>query len=127
MADLSYPAAAALTLGVELPVYVVVLTRWGGASAVRAAAIGVVVNVASHPTLWFLLVPGVRALTGSHEIGVAVAEAVVWWGEGIAAALLLPRLDPDEHLGPRRLRTGVAASFLANAASFALGLILTAA
>lgn len=116
MAELSYPVAAGLTLAVELPVYAVALWRWGGASVARAVSIGVVVNVASHPTLWFVLVPVVRSLSGSHTVAVAVAEAIVWLGEGVAATLLLP--------GRRRWPVGLSTAVAANALSFGVGVAL---
>lgn len=124
IADLSYPAALAGTLLVEVPLYSALLPRLaaapsGGASALsprRAAVIGVVVNVVSHPLLWFVLTP-VGAWVGAETVvALVVAEVVVW----LLEAALVRALTPVP--GPAAL--GVAA--LANLASLAVGLWLWA-
>lgn len=116
MADLSYPAAAGLTLALELPVYAVGLRRFAGLSWGRAVVVGVVVNVVSHPALWFVVVPAVRALSGSHVVAVVVAEALVFGGEAAAATWALP----DRRRWPAAAGTAVAA----NALSLAVGLLI---
>lgn len=122
IADLSYPAALAGTLLVEVPLYAALLPRLapassGGASPVstgRAAAVGVVVNVVSHPLLSFVLVPVGARLGAATVAGLVVAEVVVWLLEATLIRALTPTPWPDA--------LGVAA--VANLASLAVGLAL---
>jgi hypothetical protein len=71
------------------------------------------VNLVSHPLLWFGLAPAGAGLFGATA-GLLVAEGLVAAGEGLAIA--------HGVLAPRSAALAVAA--LANAASFAVGLIL---
>ena len=76
---MSYLAALALTVLVEVPVYVVGLR----VSARGAAA----VNLVSHPLAWFVLWPVLRSLIGDGAAFVAV-EAAVCVGEWAAVRRL---------------------------------------
>jgi hypothetical protein len=119
----SYAVALAVTVIVEVPVYLL-LRRW--AFAVVATPEGRAdgngpelgwyagVNVVSHPVLWFVLVPAGVAVLGATA-GILVAEGLVVAGEGAALSLVLRGRAPV--LGV------VAVAALANAASFSLGLV----
>lgn len=117
MADLGYPAALGLTLLVEVPVWTSLTRVATDVSWARAVAAALLVNVVSHPLLWFVLVPGLDAATGSTVVGVLVAEALVVVGEGGLARLVVGR-DLGVLLG---------VSLAANALSLALGAALALA
>ena len=93
MADLGYPAALALTLVVEVPVWTALAVRATGAAVSRALGVAVLVNLVSHPVLWFVLVPAADAVAvaGRTVVGLLAAEAVVVVGEAALARLLLGR------------------------------------
>ena len=114
MAELSYPAALGLTLLVEVPVYGAALPSAVGISVRRAAALGVLVNVVSHPLLWFVLFPGIESATGSNLAALVGSESVVWVGEAVALRLMIGR----------RFGRLFAVSCCANALSLAVGLVL---
>ena len=80
IADLSYPVALAGTLAVEVPLYAVLLPRLAAVplSTTRAASVGVLVNVVSHPFLWFALQPLGRWAGAPTVVEVGLAEVVVW-------------------------------------------------
>ncbi|WP_191838074.1 hypothetical protein [Catellatospora chokoriensis] len=89
---LRYPAALALTLAVEIPVYAAAL-RWGWAAPVRRALLGALgVNLATHPLLWWLLVPW----TGreAYPLVLVFAELLVCGAEAALLAWWLGRRDP---------------------------------
>ena len=99
-----------LSLAVEAPLYV--LVSRGRCAWPRAALAGAAGTCLTHPLLWFVwvrLVSDYATYIISGEILVALIETVVFWR--------LARVD---------LRTAVAASFLANAASVLVGLALRA-
>jgi hypothetical protein len=113
----SYARAFALTLGVEVPVYIVVLSAGAGVRWPSAALLALGVNVATHPVTWFSL----RRLTDravypyaflGAELAVCAAEwlLLVGWS----------RRRPD-------LALLAAASVTANAASALAGLLLPGA
>jgi len=87
----------------------------GRAERSWARRLGVVllVNLATHPLVWFLF-PGLAA---RHAVRVALSEAWALAAEGGAYLVVLP------SLGARR---AFAISLLANGASFAVGLLLSA-
>ena len=105
--------AFALTVIIELLVATPLLAA-GGATWRRRAAIVLLVNLASHPIVWFVFPE--LALPGTARLGLAEAWALGL--EATAYALVWP------ELGKRRA-FGVSA--LANGASLALGLVLRAA
>ena len=107
---MSWLLAFGLTLAIEVPIYAWGLRLW--IRPLRGAAVGVGVNVATHPLLWFGLA-GLRLdgapywlITGGAEIAVVLAEA----------ALVVAVVRPGAA-GALRV------SATANAASFGLGLI----
>jgi len=105
---LRYLAALALTLAVEVPLYVAALVWTWRIPMRRAVLLGVAVNLATHPALWWGLhfLRGVPALLGA-ELAVCVVE----W------LLLYWRLRRDPALL-------AVVAFGANAASLAAGLLL---
>ncbi len=117
MADLGYPAALVLTLTVEVPVYVLGLSAGAAVPWRRAAMVAVVVNVVSHPLLWFGLVPLLTRVTGSELTALIIAELVVWVGESVATA----------RLAARPIGLGLAVAAAANAASLLAGVVLAQA
>lgn len=104
--------AFAVTLVAELPVAYFLL-RQADVSRARLAFAIVLVNVASHPAVWFVF----------PELGLGYGAAVTLselWAVGLeclAYRLIFPRLS---------WRRAGLASLLANAASVALGLCLRA-
>jgi hypothetical protein len=99
----NYLAALALTLAVEVPLYVLVLR----APSRSAAA----VNLVSHPVAWFVLWPLLRSLVGDGAAFVVVELAVC---AGEWAAL-------------RRLSDGMRVAsvvLVANAASLVAGAVV---
>jgi hypothetical protein len=110
-----YPVALALTLAVELPIYVVALRVFLDRRSARAiaisVAIAVAVNLITHPIVWSLLGAASR-LRGGYEIALIPVEAGAWLAEAAILWALLRR-DP-----PALLAIAVAA----NAASFLAGI-----
>ena len=100
-----YPLALALTLVIEVPVYAVALAVARLAPWPRAAVAGVIVNLATHPLLWWLLTayPGLFV----------VAEVGVWLVE---TALLYAWLRRDAPLLALTALTANLASVLAGLA-----------
>src|SRR6266508_4602033 len=108
---LSWLAALALTLAVEVPLYASVLRLAWGIRLRDAAGLGAAVNALTHPVLWWSLAPW----TGRpwYPWLVAGAEVVVCAVEWLALAVLV-----------RRDRLALAALSLgANAASVLAGII----
>ena len=107
---MTWPAAFAVTLLVEVPVYLAALTLVAGIRARTALGLAVAVNAVSHPLLWFVVVPAL----GAGLSAVLAAEALVLAGEAIALMAVL-----------RRDRLVLAAAALvANGLSFAVGVAL---
>ncbi|MEU8926835.1 hypothetical protein AB0D10_38940 [Kitasatospora sp. NPDC048545] len=111
-----YALALTLTLLVEVPVYTVALTRAGGVRPSRAAGAAVLVNLATHPLLWWTLRPYAAGPAAAYWTAFGLGEAAVCLAEG---ALLAP-------LTGLSARTALpwAASATANAASVLAGLLL---
>jgi hypothetical protein len=101
-----YPVALALTLVVEVPVYVVVLRRCGLLPGWRAWAGAVGVNLLTHPVVWVLL--------SARPAWFVPVEAAV---AGIEASLLYAWVRRD-------LLVLVLAAVVANTASVLAGLAL---
>jgi len=100
----------ALTLLCELPVYVLALRRPLGGT-VRALAVGVAVNVATHPLAWTLAIGHVLPWL-AIEASVTVAEAALLFA---AARALGRRLPVHESL---------LVALAANALSAGVGLVV---
>jgi hypothetical protein len=100
-----YLLALALTMLVEVPVYVLAVpaNRW------RVAAVAVVANLLTHPPLWWVLAGSGPA----QPLTFAVAEAVVCLVEGALLVLAL-RLS---------WTVALAAAVAANAASVLVGVL----
>lgn len=108
---MSYGLALALTIAVELPLYVAALLALRLAGPVRALLLGVGVNLLTHPVLWLVL------LDTDSRVRVLVAEVVVCVVEAAVIRVVVGRGAPLTLL--------VAVG--ANAASFAVGLAVSAA
>ena len=104
--------AFAITLAVEAAVATPLLGR-AERSWVRRLGAVLLVNLATHPLVWFLF-PGLAA---RHAIRVALSEVWALAAEGGGYLVVLP------SLGARR---AFAIALLANGASFAVGLLLSA-
>lgn len=109
---MTWPAAFLVTLLVELPFYVIGGWALGLARPRRAAVAGLVVNAVTHPVLWVTLSGGPASWAGT-----GVAEAIVVVVEGILVRLVVGR-----SLGWSTLL-----ALGANAASFAVGLVVSVA
>jgi len=105
--------AFVVTLGVEVPLFVVTLRAFCGVRVPSAVALAVAVNAVSHPLLWFVLLPPLATMT-TPVASVLIGEVLVWMFEaGCCVALA------------RRHRTAaIATALLANGASFLVGLLL---
>ncbi|MFF4378547.1 hypothetical protein [Kitasatospora sp. NPDC001547] len=110
-----YPVALALTLLTEVPVYTAALQRVGRVRPGRAAAAAVLVNLVTHPLLWWALRHWTDGPAAAYWTGFALGEAAVCAVE----ALLL---RPLTGLRPRDPLPWVAAG-TANAASLLAGLL----
>ncbi|MCM2423670.1 hypothetical protein [Streptomyces sp. RKAG293] len=106
-----YLFALALTLLVEVPVYVAALTVPARVRPARAGAAALMVNCVTHPPLWWFLA---HVPAADYWAYFAAAEAAVC----VVEALLLRRLL--RLTGP----VPYAASVTANAASVIAGLLL---
>jgi hypothetical protein len=109
----SYWLALTATLALEVPAYGVILRRGAGVALPRSLAAGALVNLASHPIAFLLLMPRLVPALGWVP-ALAVVETAVWVGEAALLWLWLRR-DPD--------LLGLAA-LLANVVSLAVGLAL---
>ena len=105
-----YALALALTLSVEVPVYVVALRTGGLASPGRALVAAVGVNLVTHPAVW-LVVSGAGS---AYWVSFAAAEVLAWVAE---AAILYVWLRRDPVL------VGLT-TLVANAGSCLAGLLL---
>lgn len=111
---MSYVAVLALTLVIEVPVYVVLLGRWRvRATTLQRSMLAVAVNLVSHPVAMLLVVPALRGTVGRTnalalaEVGVLLIEvAALWWWLGSYLAVCT-------------------ASAVANLASLSLGFLLS--
>jgi hypothetical protein len=106
--SVNYPAALALTLLVEAPIYSTVLVRTRLASWRRALACGIGVNLMTHPVVWWLTGSGSAMILTAAELGAWLVEAALLY--------LVLRRQPALLL---------ALSLMANSASFLAGLLLS--
>lgn len=107
---MSYGEALALTLVVEVPLYVAGIVALRLARPRRALLAAVLVNLVTHPVLWLALSRDVTMTA------VVLAELCVCLVEGVALRVLVRR---DVGLA-MLLAVG------ANAASFGVGLVVSA-
>lgn len=105
--------AFGLTVVVEAAVVLPLLRRHELRRS-RLAAVVVLVNLATHPLVWFLF-PGLAA---RHSVRVILAEVFALGVEGAAYAIVLPGVGAGRAM---------MVSLAANAASVAVGLALRAA
>ena len=108
---ISWPTAFALTVGLEIPVVLAVLYRFGWA---RVLAVGLLAQLMTHPVLWFW-VPRFEpylAWVAVAETGVILCEAA-WFG------FWLRRWEVA-----RPWMWALAASFAANLVSTMYGLVV---
>jgi hypothetical protein len=83
-----YAAALALTLAIEVPLYVACLALWASRPWSSAVGIGVAVNVVTHPMAFLMAYPvldgalGVTVALAVTELAVTLAEACMLrcWG-----------------------------------------------
>jgi hypothetical protein len=75
----AYPLALAVTLVVEVPVYAVSLRVARLLTPARAAALAVLVNLITHPLLWYGLSRAGPAWFAPAEAAVVLVEAGVCW------------------------------------------------
>ncbi len=107
---MSWLLAFALTLAIEVPIYAFGLRP--RVPPARGAAVGVGVNVVTHPLLWFGLSGLERTGASSWLVTLAAEVAVVF----IEAALVIVAVRPGAVLALR-------VSATANGFSFGLGLL----
>lgn len=105
--------AFGLTLFIELPIAVPLLAPAEPRLGRRAAAV-VLANLATHPLVWFLF-PGLALSRGTR---VGLSEAWAFLAELAIYRIVWPNLS---------VRRSAITALCANAASFALGLILGSA
>ena len=106
MVSMTWPAAIALTVLLEIPVVLLVLGR-GWRKDLPAALLA---NALSHPTLWFVLWP--MLADAPYTTALLIGEAAVFSFE----ALL--------YLGLTQSLRGLAAAVAANALSLCVGLLI---
>lgn len=102
----------ALTLVIELPIYVSLLNRFAGVPIGRAVAAATAVNVVTYPVFALIIVPFAGHLL-EPRAALVVGEVIVCFLEGGMLGLWLRR-DPLLIIG---------ACLLANGCSLAAGLI----
>ncbi|XVQ07876.1 hypothetical protein ACQP1W_35600 [Spirillospora sp. CA-255316] len=112
-----YPAALALTLAVELPVYAAALRVLLGTRLLPVLATAVAVNLVTHPVVWWALGAAARS-RGGYEIALLPVEIAAWLAE---AALLRAMLLRAMLRG--KGRAFLHAALAANAASLLAGLV----
>jgi hypothetical protein len=103
-----------LTLGVEIPVAVVLL-RGSGAGVPRLVVLVALANLATHPSVWFVFTQ--LFLVGTPEYVVA-AEGWAIAVEALFYAVAVPGIRPSRAL---------TVAVVANLASFVVGRLATAA
>ena len=106
---LDWLRAFGLTLAIEALIAVPLLRRTEPRVARRIAAV-LLVNLATHPLVWFLF-PG---LSARYSVRVALSEAWALGAETGAYVVIWPQL------GPKR---AFVLSLLANGASFVVGVV----
>lgn len=120
---MSYALALGLTLLVEVPLYGAVLTRMGRVVPLSAVGTAFLVNLVTHPLLWWFLSTRGRAVGEDGAVGVeaipyplafAAGELAVWLVEALLLRWVLRLRGPLPY----------AIALTANAASVLAGLLL---
>ena len=101
--------AFALTIIIEMPVFTLLGRKY--ASAVKAAAAGVLCSCITHPLLWFAW----RPLFDSY---------IIWAISGEAAVIAIEAIVFYTVVRPTPFTKALAISLLANATSYGTGLLL---
>lgn len=101
-----------LSMGLEVPVLLLLAWRWRDASLLRVLGVGVLATALTHPFVWHG-VPALSAWIRAWPVRAGIAEVSAWLAEAALFAALL-RWSP-----PRALL----ASGLANGWSFGIGLL----
>ncbi|MFI6443501.1 hypothetical protein [Kitasatospora sp. NPDC050543] len=109
-----YPLALALTLLVEVPLYVAALVPVGRVRPVRATVAAVAVNALTHPPLWWFLGHFAAGAAAAYWTAFGLAELAVCVVEAVLLRALLGARGPLPY----------AASLTANAGSLLAGLLL---
>ena len=120
---MSEPVALALTLVIELPVWIVLLGARLAVPWTWATIVGVAANAVSHPLLWFVMIPLGEGATGSTVVAIAIGEAVVVVVEAALGAAILHRAGAGRD---HRAREVAVVALLANVLSVAAGIVLGA-
>jgi hypothetical protein len=107
---MSYVVSLAITLFVEVPVYMAFLVALLRVRARPAARCAIVVNLVSHPLGFLVIDPLLRMFMGALP-ALLIVEAWAWGVETLLVWVWLRRSLP----------TIAAIAFVANAASFAVG------
>jgi hypothetical protein len=109
----TYLAALGLTIAIESPMYGILLHAIKGTPTRRGIVMGIGVNLVSHPVAFLMLFPllsprlgGLAALALVEVVAVSIEASLLW---------MRGRRDPLALLG---------ISYLVNAASLSLGLLL---
>ena len=125
-----YPLALVITLGVEVPIYVAVLSFARLLRGARAVAAAVGVNVLTHPVVWVVLTahPGWFVPV---EVGVCLVEAVLlvgavamWGAAGLRDAAELRGAAALWGIARRDAGLLLLVAVVANSASVLAGTIL---
>ncbi len=138
--QLDWLRSFAFTLAIEVPVFVWMARRYGAIPRIplhRAAVAGAWGTCMTHPVLWFLwprlyvatlsllLAPeSLREEYGRRAIFFVLEQPHVFWSGVAVAELLIACIESFTFwlvARPLPLSRAVAASFLANAASYGLG------
>lgn len=127
VAVLTWPSAFGLTVLVEVPVWTALLVAVVRVSIGRGVVVAIVVNAVSHPLFWFLVHPVAVAAMGDTWAALAAAEVVVVIVEAVVARALVRTAGmAGAATRPASSSTLLAISFVANACSLGVGLLIAA-
>jgi hypothetical protein len=124
----TWPGAFALTLLLEVPVWVFALGPRAGSWRMRAAA-GAAASTVTHPLLWLVapLIVSVSFACGDQLDPNGLAACFGRWIHALEALIVLVEAALVTVVLPASLRRALLASLLANGASYGFGLLLRAA
>jgi hypothetical protein len=113
---LTEPLALVISAAIEAPIayFMVTVTKWPSRGPFHAAAASAVATAVTHPQLWFNLVPWL-ADQMNYWTSVALAEIAVVLVEGVLIA----------WMAELKLQRAMLVSLVANAASFAAGVVFS--